>query len=285
MPTLLTLDARELLDGAPNLGSPPAVYQRLVEVLNHPNSGVHEVAAVVSQDTALTARLLRLANSSYFSFSRPVDSVRQAVRLMGTTPVRDLALATSVTSVFRDLPPDLINLEDFWRHSLAVGMGARMMATDRRETNVDRFFVAGMLHDLGRLVLYMRAPDVARAVLEYAKDRDCHLYDAERELTGIDHGTIGGALMDRWSMPESLVECVWLHHAPDSSVQHPVETATIHLADVLANALSLGCSGERLVPPRHPDVWDALDLDPSSLPHMMDSLREEYSQVVSAFGL
>ena len=129
---------------------------------------------------------LELANSAYFSFGSPVGSVHQAVSLIGATHVRDIALATSVTSYFRDVPPDLIQLEDFWRHSLAVGIGSRMLAGIRREANVERFFVSGMLHGVGRLVLYISAPDAARSVLEHANERECLLYEFEMELAGLD---------------------------------------------------------------------------------------------------
>lgn len=283
MPDLTTLDPLELIESVPTLGSPPAVYQRLVEVLDDPRSGPHEVAAVLGQDPALTARLLRLANSAYFAFDRPVDSVHQAVSFIGLTHVRDVALATSVTSAFREVPPDLIHLEDFWRHSVAVGIGARMLAGIRRETNVERFFVAGMLHDVGRLVLFVSAPEAARAVLELARERECLLYEAEMELTGIDHGTIGGALMERWNMSASLVECVALHHRPQQAQAHQVETATIHLADLIANALRLGRSGERCVPPRWLGVWETLDLDPALLNELMTAIGEEYHNLVGAF--
>lgn len=285
MPDLKTLDPLELIDSVPTLGSPPAVYQRLVQVLDDPRSGPHEVAAVIGQDPSLTARLLRLANSAYFAFDRPVDSVHQAVSFIGLTHVRDVALATSVTSAFHDVPPDLIHLEDFWRHSVAVGVGARMLAGIRRETNVERFFVAGMLHDVGRLVLYVSAPETARAVLERAQERECLLYEAEMELTGLDHATIGGALMERWNMPASLVECVAFHHRPEEAADHQVEAATIHLADLVANALRLGRSGERMVPPRWLGVWETLDLDPGLLNDLITSIGEEYHNLVGAFGL
>ncbi len=284
MTTLALIDPEELIRRAPDLGSPPAVYQRLVEVLDHPRSGSHEVAAVIGQDTSLTARLLRLANSAYFAFDRPVDSVHQAVSMIGATHVRDIALATSVTSVFRQVPADLINLDEFWRHSLAVGIGARMLAGMRREPNVERFFVGGMLHDVGRLVFYTQAPNDARIVLRHAKNHECLLYEAEMELAGCDHGTIGGALMERWNMPASLVESVALHHRPAEAKAYPVETCTIHLADLIANALKLGRSGERMVPPRWIGMWDALSLDPAALPDLMSSMEEEFERVVGAFS-
>jgi HD-like signal output (HDOD) protein len=280
-----TLDPLELIRQMPTLGSPPAVYHRLVEVLDDPRSGPHEVAAVVGQDTSLTARLLRISNSAYFAFDRPVSSVHQAVTLIGSTSVRDLALATTVTSVFRDVPPDLIRLDEFWRHSLAVGIGARLLAGMRKESNLERYFVAGMMHDVGRLILYISAPDTARTVLEHARDRGCLVHESEMELLGLDHGTIGGVLMEKWNMPDALVDCIAFHHRPGEASDFTVDAATIHLADLIANALHLGRSGERTVPPRWIGVWDALALDPAMLSELMTSVGDEYAEVVGAFGL
>lgn len=283
MSIISALDPHELVRQAPNLGSPPAVYQRLVEVLEDPRAGSHEVAAVIGQDTSLTARLLRLANSAYFSFGRPVDSVHQAVSLIGATHVRDIALATSVTSVFRAVPAELISIDEFWRHSVAVGIGARMLAEMRRESNLERYFVAGMLHDVGRLVFYIQAPDDARIILRHAKNHECLLHDAEMELVGFDHGAVGGALMERWNLSPSLVHSVTYHHRPERAGEYLVDACTLHLADLIANALKLGRSGERMVPPRWIGVWDALSLDPSALHDLMTAIGEEFEQVIGAF--
>ncbi|MEM7415317.1 MAG: HDOD domain-containing protein [Gemmatimonadota bacterium] len=284
MSLISALDPKEMVRQAPNLGSPPAVYQRLVEVLADPRAGSHEVAAIIGQDTSLTARLLRLANSAYFPFTRPVDSVHQAVSMIGATHVRDIALATSVTSVFRAVPPDLISIDEFWRHSVAVGIGARLLAEMRRESNLERHFVAGMLHDVGRLVFYLQAPDDARIILRHAKNHECLLHDAEMELVGFDHGEVGGELMRQWNLPASLIDSVTYHHRPAESGEHIVDACTIHLADLIANALKLGRSGERMVPPRWIGVWDALSLDPAELPDLMTSIGEEFEQVIGAFG-
>ena len=279
------LRPKDLIADSPELGSPPLVYRQLMEVINHPRGGAGDIANVIRQDTALTARLLKLVNSAFFAFPRKIETVSQAVSVVGTSQVRDLALATSVTDLFKDVPSELIDVEGFWKHSLACGVGARVIAGLRNEANVERFFVAGILHDVGRLVLLLRAPEEARTILQRARERGSLLFEAEREATGFDHGRIGGALMDAWTMPESLRESIRLHHEPAKAERFPVETATVHVADILANALELGHGGERFVPPISAGAWAKLGVDPQMIGFVVEDIDRQYQASAHLLGL
>ena len=279
------LRARQLIEESPELGSPPRVYRRLMEVINHPRGGAGDIANVIMEDTALTARLLKLVNSAFFSFPRPVETVSQAVSVVGTSQVRDLALATSVTDMFRGVPADVLDVEGFWRHSLACGVAARVIAGLRNEANVERFFVAGILHDVGRLVMILQAPDAVREILAAAEERDLHLYDAERELAGFDHARVGGLLMKHWSMPEALGHALAHHHHPTKAERFPVEAATIHVANILATALEMGSSGERFVPQISAGAWAKLGLGPQSIGFAVEEIERQYAAAVHLLGL
>lgn len=277
--------AQQLVDDSPELGSPPIVYQRLMEVINHPRGGAGDVANVIRQDTALTARLLRLVNSAFFSFPRKIDTVSQAVSVVGTSQVRDLALATSVMDMFERIPSDAIDVSRFWTHSLACGVAARALAGLRREGNVERFLVAGILHDVGRLVLYLRAPDIARHILEEAGRREELLYEVERRRLAFDHGTVGGVLMRRWNMPASLAEALEHHHDPVRAHRYPVEAATIHVADIVVTALQVGSSGESFVSPISQSAWGRLELDVPVIPSLVEEFDRQYAAAVHLLGL
>lgn len=285
----MTLDTplrpSELVQGSVKLSSPPVIYHRLMEVINHPRGGAHDVAKVIREDTALTARLLRLVNSALFSFPRRVETVTQAVTVVGTSQVRDLALATSVVSLFQDVPPDLVEMDGFWRHSLACGVAARVLAGLRREHNVERFFVAGILHDVGKLVIYTRIPGQARAVLEEALDTHALLHQVERTVLGFDHAQVGAALLEQWNLPTSLQEAVHYHHAPGRAQRFPVETAAVHAADIVAIALGLGNGGERFVPPLSPEAWDKLGIHCDLLPAVLEELDRQYEAAVQLLGV
>lgn len=257
------------------VASPPVVYQRLMEVINHPRSGAGDVARVVRDDPGLTARLLRVVNSAFYAFPRPIETVSQAVTVVGTAQIRDLALATSVMTMFTGIPRDLADMDSFWRHSLACGVGARALATIRRESNVERMFLAGLLHDLGRLILFMHEGDRCRSLLEQAQSTGELLYVLEKKDFGFDHGQVGGALLELWNLPRSLQEAVEYHHRPRQASRFPVEAAAVHVADIIANALGLGSSGERRVPPLVPEAWEATGIDPSVIPCLIDDIEDQ----------
>lgn len=279
------LNPKQLVEDSKELGSPPIIYRRLMEVINHPRGGAGDVANVIREDTALTARLLKLVNSAFFAFPKKIDTVSQAVSVVGTSQVRDLSLATSVTEMFAGVPADLLDVQKFWKHSLACGVAARVIAGMRSEANVERFFVAGVLHDVGRLVLLLRVPDVVREVMEQAQAREQLLYEVEREALGFDHARVGGMLLKHWSMPEALVEAVALHHDPTRAERYPVEAATMHVADILANALQMGSSGERFVPGISAGAWAKLGVEPQLMSFAVEEMDRQYSASLHMLGL
>lgn len=146
--------ALEIVGRAKHIASPPVVYEKLMGVMENPRRGLGEVAKVLQEDPGLTTRLLRIVNSSFYSFPRQIETVEQAVRIVGTSQIRELVLATSVVSLFQGIDAQHVNMESFWEHSLATGVAARVMAGYQRQPNVERFFVFGLLHDIGRLILF-----------------------------------------------------------------------------------------------------------------------------------
>ena len=274
-------DPRELLKNATNVASPPVVYQRLVAVINHPRSGSADVARVLSEDTGLTARLLRLVNSALFSFPQRIGTVSHAVRVVGTTQVRDLALATSIMTNFKDVPADLVDMESFWRHSLACGIAARAIANHRQEFNAEKFFVAGMLHDLGRLVLYQELGDESRAAIEKARSTGEPLVNVEREMLGFDHAQVGGALMAQWSFPGAFHEAVSLHHRPSQAKRFPVETAVVHVSDIIANGLELGSSALPDVPSMVQSCWEHVGVEDAAIPTLLEEVERQFADVAN----
>jgi putative nucleotidyltransferase with HDIG domain len=260
----------------------PLVYTRLLEVMNDPYSSAADVGAVIGDDPGLTARLLRLVNSAFYGYPSRIDSVKQGLSVVGTQQLHDLALATSVIGMFQDVPEDLVGMMTFWHHSLACGVCARVIATERREPNVERLFVAGLLHDIGRLMIYTKNPDGARAALEHARLNDELLHVAETKVMGYEHAKVGEALLQAWKLPASLREPVAYHHRPTLANTYPTETAIVHVADIMAHAMLLGHSGERFVPPLVAAAWDRLELSASQVPNILNDAGQQYESAVQA---
>lgn len=259
-----------------------SMYQRLVQVIDHPLSSAADVGQLIAEDARLTTRLLRLVNSPIYAFPSPIDTVSQAIGIVGMTQLRDLAIGTSFIKLLSNVPSHLSDMDSFWRHSIACGLAARQLAAHRREANVERFFVAGLLHDIGRPVLFSKAPlEAAAAVLEASRSSQ-PLYLIEEKLLGFHHGAVGAALLEWWGLPGMLVEAAAYHHRPRLAQRFPSETAIVHLADLFANALGLGSSGERLVPTFEPAAWDEVDLNPATLGALLNQVELQFDHAVTA---
>lgn len=271
----------ELLRGVTRLASPPQIFIRIEELLANPNASIGDFAQVIEEDAGLTARLLRLANSPMYGRVARVGTVHTAVSVIGTQQLRELALACSVLRVFRDIPPELLDMEMFWRHSVACGVLARTMAVLAGEGNVERAFAAGLLHDVGRLVMLMERPRTMGRVLDAARAGGKLLHEAEREEFGFDHAEVGALLLRSWKVPDRLVDAVGFHHAPHAAREAPRDAAMLHVADIVVNALALGSSGQRCVPPLDARAWDALGLPVERLPALLATLQEQYDDAVA----
>lgn len=264
------------------LASLPSVYYRVDRVINHASSSASDIAAVLNKDQALCARLLRIGNSAFYGFSRRVEGIDEAVRIIGTRQLHDLVLGTVVLTHFKGVDPKLVTMQSFWRHSLACGIAARSIAKLRRENNTERYFVAGLLHDIGSLVLYQQFSERAQAALERHAQSDSALEDAERITVGCDHGAVGSALMTAWTLPQFFREAAAFHHSSGHRL-HTSGTAAVHIADLLAVALGLGTNGETRVPRFDAKAWKILGLVPDSLESICQEVRSLLTEAQRTF--
>lgn len=264
------------------LYSLPLFYDRLNEKINHPRSSLADIGKVISEDQGLTVRLLRLANSPLFGYHSKIDSITKALILIGTQQLRDLALAVSVMGSFKNIPNDLMDMKLFWKHNIACGILSRSIAIYRREVNQERFFVSGMLHDVGILVICSAIPESVRQI--HLNRNSCTelFYASERKLLGFDHGAVGGALLAKWNIPLNIAEPVSFHHAPDASLKYPLETATIHLADIICQTMGLILPADPQISPVDNTAWKMLDIPVSQLDTI---IKQSEAQIQETFAV
>jgi HD-like signal output (HDOD) protein len=272
-----------LLKGMVELSSLPFIYIKINEAVNNPRSSIKDISEIISGDPGLTSRLLRLVNSAFYGFPSKIETVNRALLMVGMQQMRDLALATSVMSLFKGIPGHLVSMESLWRHSVACGLAARMLATVRQSgTNVELLFTAGIIHDIGRLVIYKKIPETAQEMIIRCRDSKEPLYLVEKEVLGFDHSDLGRMLAQSWNLPPSLEEVLACHHFPQEAKQYPVETGLVHIADYIAHAIQLGDSGEQYIPPLDEKVWELVDIPASVLSSTSDQLRHEFEDVVQS---
>ncbi|WP_320005755.1 HDOD domain-containing protein [Maridesulfovibrio sp.] len=228
---------RDFLKSKVVLPSLPQVLLEIQKVIKNPDSSADDLAAVINKDPKLVAAILRLANSAMFSFSSEVETTSRAVALLGFRQASSLALGTVSLSLFkRTAGTSILQIEKLWKHSIACGVIAQEIATSAGHNDVERFFVAGMLHDIGLYVVFEGDRSLAMELYEYAS-RDGHsFYDAEMEFLGFDHATLGGVIIKDWSFPQSLVAAIDGHHNPARDQNGP-DAAIVHVADFVAQAL------------------------------------------------
>ena len=251
-----------LLEGISTLVSPPLVCMKLLDVLESDQSSAPEMGQVIAQDPNLTSRLLRLVNSAFYNLPSPVETVSRAITIIGTRDLYNLVLAISAVATFSGLSPRLVNIDTFWRHSLYCGLLARNLARRLHVLHPERLFVSGLLHDVGALILYTRAPDAARELLLVADGDEEVFHQAELEMLGFSHAEIGAVIMREWRLSPAQQEAIAHHHRPGRAETAPLETAIVHLADVMANRCEMGnfCEAVATEAEFDPAAWEVTGL-------------------------
>ncbi len=273
-----------LVEKTATVYSLPLFYERLNEIINHPRCSIDDIAKVITEDQGLTARLLKLANSPMFGYFSKIDTISKAVTIIGTQQLRDLSLAMSVMEIFSDIPEELINMRSFWQHSIACGIIARSLAAYRRESNVERYFAAGILHDVGQLVMCAAAPDVVLELMVDCGKKEALFTGMEYGSLGFTHAAVGGKLLEKWKIPATIAEPVYRHHTPARAERYPVGAAIIHLADIICHALEIGCSCERYVHPLDPGAWDRLDIPAGALSRIVSHVEPQFEETFAILG-
>jgi putative nucleotidyltransferase with HDIG domain len=256
----MAMDIDELVRKLRDLPSLPAVVVELMSSMEQQDIDVPALAARIALDQALAAKTLRLANSSFYGLQFKVISIQQAISILGFHSVRKIITACAVTGAFpkNQAGPAGFSFDNFWRHSVASAVCAQLLAP-RLGVNPDTAFTAGLLHDIGTLVLAIRLPAQYEQVLAWRREHDCYPVEAEQAIFGIDHSEVGSKLLAFWNFPLAVREAVAAHHAPNPD-DGPSLALALNLGSTLARALDLTGDEDDLAPPVSQAAWDLLAL-------------------------
>jgi putative nucleotidyltransferase with HDIG domain len=231
----VTLGLKQIVDSIDDIAALPDVTMRIIQAADDPNSNAFQLLKVVSHDPALVAKILKLVNSSFYGLPNKIASLDRAISLLGMGGIRNLAIASSVSGMFRggELCAGF-GPRDLWTHSIAVAVVARELAKKLRLPIVDEAFLVGMLHDLGLIVIHQKLPKELRAICEQSQQQERGFCDIEREMIGFDHQDLGTALATRWKFPASVVNAIAFHHHPaDAPEEYRSAASLICIADTL----------------------------------------------------
>ncbi|MDH3388302.1 MAG: HDOD domain-containing protein [Gammaproteobacteria bacterium] len=216
------------------LVSLPEIYLRLQQVIDDPLHTREQFAEIIACDPSLSARVLRIANSSYYGFPRQIETVNEAVGIIGELDIRNLVLATTVAGSMNALSHQGVDIGEFWLHSLRCGVIGRQLARKTGIFNPDVMFLAGILHDIGILVIYQQDAALAGAIACQIDEKHQFRDQAERELLGFDHAEVGALLIEAWGLPAELAELARCHHQYQLAQQNRAAALMLALANRLA---------------------------------------------------
>jgi putative nucleotidyltransferase with HDIG domain len=277
--TTTTLD--DVVKHIRDLPSLSAVVVELLSTIDKEDVDVHELGNKIALDQSLTAKTLRLANSSFYGMSSKVTTIHQAISVLGFHSIRTLVTACAVTGSFPAGANTNFDFKSFWRHSVATAVCCKILAPHLK-LNPDAAFTAGLLHDIGSLVLATRLASQYAHMQTWRDEHDCTIVEAEQAVFGIDHADVGAALCAYWKFPVQMQDAVAQHHHADLGGARTLPLL-VHAANTIAHGLDLSEQMDDLVPPMSQTVFDALalsDADWNNLFSKTESTYHEMSQIL-----
>jgi HD-like signal output (HDOD) protein len=276
--------ANEMVSGIEQLASLPAVYHQVRSVLDNPDSSINDLSAVVTADAALTVRLLHVVNSVYFGLMSRVDTVSRAVSVLGMQQVHDIVLATSVSSMFKGMNPSSMNMTRFWSNSVLRALIARTGAEMVRTGDLERFFVSGLLADLGHLVMYQVEPALAEQALQQSQRGGVPLHEAERAVLGCDYAQVGAALVDKWILPERMSAAIGGQINPTAAQEtFQRDAALLNLARIMVEGMELKQDNDAIAQRIDEKVWRLTGLKPANVATIRLIAEMNHGEVVNLF--
>ncbi len=258
----------------------PRTVLRITELVNNPGTSARDLADVVVDDQVLTARLLRLVNSSFYGFPRKISTVTGAIVLLGFDAIRNLLLTTSILDLFSNKSRKTdFNREKLWDHSIGCAVGAKIIGSYLKYERVEELFVAGLLHDIGKIVEMLFLPKDFAQIVSIVEKENILLFSAEERVLGYTHADLGRLLAKKWSLPSKIESVIANHHQPDAADDFKLEAAIIHLSDILCRALDLGSGGDSRIPALNKSAWEVSGLDISTVEPVMHAIETEFDSI------
>ena len=278
--TTIDNKVKRVVSNIRNLPTPPIVFHQIQKVINDPQVSAGQIAGVLAEDPAMSVKVLKLTNSAFYGLSREVDSVKQAVVIVGMEAIKNLVLSASVLDMFKGKSIDQDFQEGFWWHSLATGFCCRILAKKKKNRGIvdpDAAFSSGLLHDIGKMVVSCFLPkEHSRLKQERESDHIATDHEIEERVLGYSHAQIGGFLAMQWKLPQRLGNAITFHHYPQLNDSEDPLVYFVHLGNYLAKKTFYDADNSYLIGSPQPGVMEYLQISDDDLVNFSDALREEY---------
>lgn len=261
--------ASELVQSCTTVFTLPEIYFRVRDVVDDPDSTMDDLAEVLKLDPAISARLLRIVNSPLYGFSKQIDTVTRAVNLLGTQAISDLVTATTIGRTFSGMSIQLMDVSMFWRKSVLCALLAGKIAKSCGLEDSERFFIAGLLRDIGHLVLYQTIPRRAQSALIEAGYLETSLAEVEQSSIGCDFAEVGAELIRSWGMPVQIEQAIRCQLSPNDAGEFIIHASVVHLAGVVVDYEELEPNRRPAALPFTPHAVTATRFVPANLPALL----------------
>jgi putative nucleotidyltransferase with HDIG domain len=273
-------DVGKIIEGIRNLQPMPQVANKVLAFAQDPKSSMSKLAEIITYDQILTANLLKTCNSSYFGLPRKIDSVHQAIVYMGMDQVVDLVLMSGgADNLKRRQEGYDLDEGELWRYSVASALIARDLAERQGLSSSHLIFTAGLLKDIGKVVLSQYVADSFQKIQFLVSEHDYSFREAEKAVIGIDHAELGGVVAEKWGFSPQMVEIIRNHHLPDESVSYDSETCTVYLADMLCMMMGIGVGCDGLAYRFRREVVEDLGFSDRDFQQIMAGFGERFREV------
>ena len=277
-------DLNRIVSHVKDLPTLPRTVLKITALVNDPQASAKDLAGVITDDQVLTARLLRLVNSSFYGFPQKIATVTNAIVLLGFDTIRNLLLTTSIFGVFsRKANMDGRQLESYWDHSLGCAVGAKIIGNIMKYENEEELFVAALLHDIGKIVEILFIPEDFEKIKSLAESDKLLMIQAEEKILGFNHADVGELLAGKWNLPEKLSQIIAHHHNPSASKLFFKEATIIHFADILCRTLDLGSGGDNMIPSLDYPAWMQLGIRETDIRRIMEKMEIEFQVLKGLF--
>lgn len=274
------LNAQMIVDRLDELPTLPSIVYELSRVINDPMSSTGDIEKIMANDQALTTKVLKLANSAYYAIPGGVSSLQRAIAYIGYDAINQLVLSTSIMNALNAKSSNLFEPNQFWKHSLGVAMAAETTARYVKHKTPGVLFTCGLVHDMGKVALYMIAPEMFAEILEAAKAKNLSILEAEIETGHARHAAIGRDLAAKWRLPQIIQVTAAQHHQKDPAARGSISQEMNHavdiifLANLLIHALQFGNSGHSKPMGAPKDLVERLQLSPEKIKELLGQIKD-----------